>query len=129
MNEHERINNDFTTLFCDGRQLLDNGCSAVMNAQRDEAFAAFNRLGGVPCKKEDYCNLNLLPLFGKDYQIPLKYIHQEVDMNEAFRCSVTDLATNPVLTVNGWWFDGNEQSEIPDEVTTMQNSLRARIGK
>ena len=37
-------------------------------------------------------------------------------MNETFRCAVTDLVTTPVLTVNGWWFDGNPAAEIPEEV-------------
>ena len=46
----------------------------------------------------------------------LKYVSQEVDMNEAFRCSVTDLVTDPVLTVNGWWFEGNVRPEVAEEV-------------
>lgn len=59
---------------------------------------------------------NLLPVFGRDYNVVLKYIPQEVDMNEVFRCSVTNMATDPILTVNGWWFDGNLVSELPEEV-------------
>ena len=116
MNDFEKINTDLATLFREGRALLDAGNSAVMNGCREEAFRKFVDLGGIPNKQEDYIYLNLLPLFGKDYNVVLKYIRQEVDMNETFRCAVTDLVTTPVLTVNGWWFDGNPVAEIPEEV-------------
>lgn len=116
MGELEKINTDFATLFKEGRSQLDHGCGAVMNGRREEAFQRFMQLGGIPYKTEDYLYLNLLPLFGKDYNVVLKYIPQEVDMNETFRCAVTDLVTLPVLTVNGWWFDGNADPEVPEEV-------------
>ena len=116
MNDFEKINTDLATLFKEGRALLDAGNSAVMNGCREEAFRKFVDLGGIPNKQEDYIYLNLLPLFDKDYNVVLKYIRQEVDINETFRCAVTDLVTTPVLTVNGWWFDGNPAAEIPEEV-------------
>lgn len=112
----EKVNADFATLFKEGYARLENGCSAVMNAFRKEAFEQFIRLGGIPQKTEDYLYTDLLSVFDKDYQVVLKYIHQEADLNEAFRCAVTDLVTDPVLTVNGWWFDGNIKPELPEEV-------------
>lgn len=116
MSDLEKINTDFVTLFRDGYLLLEAGCSAVMNSCRKEAFEKFMQLGGIPHKTEDYTYTNLLPVMGKDYHVVLKYIPQEVDMNAAFRCSVTDLVTDPILTVNGWWFDGNITPELQDEV-------------
>lgn len=112
----EKINTDFATLFREGYPQLEQGCSAVMNSCRKEAFEKFVRLGGVPWKTEDYIYTNLLPVFEKDYHVVLKYIRQEVDLNETFRCAVTDLVTHPILTVNGWWFDGNPEPEIPEDV-------------
>ncbi|NCE71763.1 Fe-S cluster assembly protein SufD [Odoribacter sp. Z80] len=112
----EKINTDFATLFREGYSQLEQGCGAVMNGCRKEAFEKFVQLGGIPQKQEDYLYTDLLPVFNKDYRVVLKYIPQEVDMNETFRCAVTDLVTTPVLTVNGWWFDGNMVSEIPEEV-------------
>lgn len=112
----EKINTDFAALFKEGCPLLEKGCSAVMNGCRKEAFAKFQQLGGIPQGREDYLYTNLLPVFGRDYQVVLKYVPQEVDLNGTFRCAVTDLVTTPVLTVNGWWFDGNAVPEIPEEV-------------
>lgn len=112
----DKINTDFATLFEKGYALLETGCSAVMNGYRKEAFEKFVQLGGIPQKTEDYIYTDLLPVFERDYQVVLKYIRQEVDMNETFRCAVTDLVTDPILTVNGWWFDGNLEPELPEEV-------------
>ena len=86
MNDFEKINTDLATLFREGRALLDAGNSAVMNGCREEAFRKFVDLGGIPNKQEDYIYLNLLPLFGKDYNVVLKYIRQEVDMNDFPLC-------------------------------------------
>lgn len=116
MNEHKKINNDFAALFQEGRQKLDDGCGKAVNICREEAFAIFESLHGIPYRTEEYIYTDLLPVFGKDYQVVLKYVPQEVDLNETFRCAVTDLVTNPVLTVNGWYFDGNMKAEIPEEV-------------
>ncbi len=112
----EKINADFATLFREGYAQLEAGCGMGMNGVRKEAFKKFVELGGIPHKKEEYMYANLLPVFGRDYNVVLKYIPQEVDMNEVFRCSVTNMATDPILTVNGWWFDGNLVSELPEEV-------------
>lgn len=112
----EKINTDFATLFRDGQGLLEQGCGAIMNGYRKEAFEQFVKSGGIPQKKEDYIYTNLVPLFDKDYQVVLKNIRQEVDMNETFRCAVTDLETYPVLTVNGWWLEDNIEPGLPEEV-------------
>lgn len=112
----EKINTNFATLFREGYSQLEQGCSGVMNGCRKEAFEKFVQLGGIPQKTEDYMYADLLPVFGRDYHVVLKYIPQEVDMNEAFRCTVTDLVTYPVLTVNGWWLDENADPELPEEV-------------
>lgn len=116
MKELEKINSDFATLFKEGRALLDSGCGAVMNSQREPAFGKYQALGGIPYQVEDYMYTNLLPVFDRDYKVVLKYIRQDVNLNEVFRCSVTDLETIPVLTINGWYFEENIQSDIPDDV-------------
>ncbi len=116
MNGLEKVNADFVTLFRDGYVQLEAGCSAVMNGCRQEAFEKFIQSGGIPQNTEDYIYAYLIPVFNKDYRVVLKYIRQDVDINEVFRCTVTDLVTDPVLTVNGWWFDGNMKPELPEEV-------------
>lgn len=112
----ERINTDFARLFENGHSLLEKNCGSVMNGCRNNAFEKFVRLGGIPHNEEEYLYLNLLSMFGKDYQVILKDVNKEVDMNETFRCAVTDLDTYPVLTTNGWWHKENTRPEIPEEI-------------
>lgn len=116
MLEAEKINNDFSALFGQGKDLLCAGQGETVNGRREEAFSRFRALGGIPCRTEDYWYTNLLPVFSHDYKAVFKYIPQEVDLKEAFRCAVPDLATNLVLTVNGWYFDGNGKAEVPEGV-------------
>lgn len=116
MTEVEKINNDFAVLFREGRHLLEKECGKEVNACREEAFSRFGALGGIPFKTEDYLYTNLLPEFGRDYKVVLKYIPQDVDMREVFRCAVPELATDLILTVNGWYFRENTVAEVPEGV-------------
>ncbi len=116
MEELNKINSDFTTLFEEGRELLNTECGAVMNSQRDAAFRQFQQLGGIPCKVEDYIYTDLLPFFNRDYKVTLKNIRHEVDLKEIFRCSVKNMDTYPILTTDGWYFKGNAENIASDEM-------------
>lgn len=116
MTEIDKINNDFVSLFREGRSGLEAGCGREVNAFREEAFSKFLALGGIPFKTEDYLYTDLLPVFGKDYKIVLKYIPQDVNVKEVFHCAVPELATDLLLTVNGWYFKENEKAEVPEGV-------------
>lgn len=109
----DKINNDFVSLFKEGYSLIEAGCGREVNAFRKEAFDNFLALGGIPFKTEDYLYTDLLPVFGRDYKVVLKYIPQDVDVNEVFRCAVPELATDLIFTVNGWYFKENKKAEIP----------------
>ncbi|MCC8173605.1 MAG: Fe-S cluster assembly protein SufD, partial [Odoribacter sp.] len=69
MSDIAKINNDFATLFQEGKQLLEKEGGIALNSKREEAFKRFEELGGVPYKTEDYLYTNLLPVFDKDYHI------------------------------------------------------------
>lgn len=116
MSELGKINNDFVTLYKEGTHLLNDGCADVVNRQRDNAFARFVSLGGIPYKTEDYIYCDLLPVFGKDYKVVVKYIGQDVDLKEVFKCDVPDLHTNLVLTTNGWYFEQNDPCGMPEGI-------------
>ena len=63
MLEVEKINNDFSALFEQGKTLLCAGQGETVNAKRDEAFSRFKALGGVPYKTEDYLYTNFCRSF------------------------------------------------------------------
>ena len=129
MEKIEKINNDFKALFQEGRNLLREGCGEIMNRYREEAFRRFETIGGIPYKTEDYLYSNLLPVFDRDYKVVLKNIKQGVDLGEIFQCNVPDLNTNLVLTINGWFFDGNGKLELPEGVVVCSLSEASRKHK
>lgn len=116
MHEVEKINNDFSALFEQGKALLCEGQGKTVNSKREEAFLRFKTLGGIPYKTEDYLYTKLLPAFSRDYQAVFKYIAQEVDMKEVFQCAVPEMATNLILSVNGWYFEENEKAEVAEGI-------------
>lgn len=116
MAELEKINKDFITLFREGKHLLEEGSGSGINACREEALSRFEAWGGIPFKTEDYWYTNLMPVFDRDYNVVLKYIPQDVDMTEVFRCAVPELTTDLILTVNGWYFRQNRTADVPEGV-------------
>lgn len=116
MAEIEKINNDLEELFREGRALLEKGSGEAVNKKREAAVERFRTGGGVPYKTEDYLYTNLFPAFDRDYKVMFQYVPQEVDLNDVFQCAVSELTTNLLLTVNGWYFKGNKQLELPDGV-------------
>ncbi len=112
MVEVDKINNDFSVLFQEGRTLLDKDSATVVNEKRETAFEYFKKLGGIPYRTEEYLYTNLLPVFGRDYKVMFKGVQQETDLKEIFQCAVPDLDTDSVLIVNGWYYTGNV---LPEE--------------
>lgn len=116
MKEIDEINKDLISLYVQGEALLTEGCGARMNSVRKDAFEQFKVLGGIPHKTENYKYLNLLPLFDRDYKVVLKRNHHDVNMEEAFRCSVTNLESYPILTSNGRYYDKNIVVDAEEEI-------------
>ncbi len=106
----------YTSHYNEVKDLLFEGSSEVLNAQRNKAFQNFV-LQGIPTRKnENYKYTNLQPQFLPDY----KFIHQreqvEADLNEVFRCDVPQLDTHLTLLINGWYYQKNKEVGLPEGV-------------
>ncbi|MFA8435682.1 MAG: Fe-S cluster assembly protein SufD [Marinifilaceae bacterium] len=111
------INKDLNDLFEQGKELLLEGSSDLMNQKRREAFEQFSKLGVPTRADEKYKYTNLVPAFDHPYSVNLRYKAVDVDLNEIFTCDVPELDSNMVLLTNGWYYSKNrELSEIPKEV-------------
>ena len=115
MEKIDKINEDFSALFREGRDALREGTGAALNARRDEAFARFEAVG-VPYRQEDYRYANLLPVLERDYNVSLKYVPQDVDLSEVFQCNVPCLDTHLLLTINGRYWRENGSPDVPEGV-------------
>ncbi|QGY43558.1 Fe-S cluster assembly protein SufD [Maribellus comscasis] len=106
----------YTGHYNEVKDLLFEGSSHVLNAQRNKAFQDFV-MQGIPTRKnENYKYTNLQPQFLPEY----KFIHQreevEADLNEVFRCDVPQLDTHLTLLINGWYYQKNKEAELPEGV-------------
>ena len=84
------INKDFADLFEQGKELLSSGSSDHMNAAREKAFVQFQELGVPTRANENYKYTNLIPAFDHPYNVNLRYMQVDVDLNDIFQNS-TDL--------------------------------------
>lgn len=116
MGDIKKINKDFEDLFNAGKELLETGVHPLMNKKRNEAIKSFLEKG-IPHKHENYKYTDLSDTFDHDYKVVFKYLKQDVDLNEVFRCEVPDLDTHMILTTNGWYYLRNNQLEgLPEGV-------------
>ncbi|MEG1574341.1 MAG: Fe-S cluster assembly protein SufD [Bacteroidales bacterium] len=77
---------------------INRGSAAVMNAVREESFAAFQRFGIPSSKSENYRHVNLSDLYLPDYGLNLGRLNLSVT-KDVFRCSVSGLNTDVVYIV------------------------------
>ncbi|PKQ62704.1 Fe-S cluster assembly protein SufD [Labilibaculum filiforme] len=113
----DTINKDFANLFEQGKELLTNGSSNCMNKAREKAFVQFQKLGVPTRANENYKYTNLIPAFDHPYNVNLRYMEVDVDLNDIFQCDVPELDTNMVLLTNGWYYGNNKTlTELPKGV-------------
>lgn len=111
------INKDFADLFEQGKELLKDGSSDHMNVAREKAFVQFQEQGVPTRANENYKYTNLIPAFDHPYNVNLRYLQVDVDLNEIFQCDVPELDTNMVLLTNGWYYGNNKVlTELPEGV-------------
>jgi Fe-S cluster assembly protein SufD len=111
------INKDFADLFEQGKELLIKDSSDKMNETREKAFVQFQKSGVPTLANENYKYTNLIPAFHHPYNVNLRYLPVDVDLNKIFKCDVPELDTNMVLLTNGWYYGNNKElTELPKGV-------------
>jgi len=90
----------YIELYEQAQQMICEHSSAVMNAQRDEAFKRFAS-NGFPTKKvERYKYTDLQKLFEPDYGLNLNRLEIPVNPYKTFSCDVPNLSTSLFFVVN-----------------------------
>lgn len=90
----------YIELFRQCRQMLDAGSTPVLNALRDEAMAAFERLGLPTRKVERYKYTDVPAAFAPDYGLNLQRKDIPANVQDNFRCDVPNLSTHLIYSIN-----------------------------
>ena len=90
----------YIDLYKQGRTMICEHSSDVMNAVRDAAFERFASAGFPSRKVERYKYTDIQKLFAPDYGLNLNRLTIPVDPYKAFRCDVPNLSTSLYFVVN-----------------------------
>ncbi len=109
----ENINDRFLALFDDNRSQIELNGPAVVNGKRDEARAAFAKLGIPGRKVENYRYSDLQANFNGAWSVNFDVLDETVGNHELFHCSVPNLDVCTVVLVNGRFVSAQG---VPDKV-------------
>ena len=90
----------YKDLFKNQRDLIDNNSCAVLNAVRDEAFAALEEVDLPKKGDEDYEVTDEESIFAPDFGINFRRMDLGVNPSEAFRCEVPNMSTSLFFLAN-----------------------------
>ncbi len=101
-------------LFLENSSLLNEGAPDFLRKEREQAMAAFQRMGIPDRKVENYKYTDLTKLFSlENYNRAFSPTSFDFDMQEVFTCDVPEFDTHLIFHVNGWYFDKNNTGQFP----------------
>ena len=111
------VNNQYTDIYKECRDMLCQHSTEVMNAVRDQAFSDF-QAQGFPTRKVERCKYtDMEKLFEPDYGLNLKRLDIPVNPYNAFKCDVPNLSTSLYFIVNDAFYSKNDpKAPLPEGV-------------
>ena len=111
------VNNQYTDIYKECRDMLCQHSTEVMNAVRDQAFGDFQAQGFPTRKVERYKYTDMEKLFEPDYGLNLKRLDIPVNPYNAFKCDVPNLSTSLYFIVNDAFYSKNDpNAPLPEGV-------------
>ncbi|MBR5860252.1 MAG: Fe-S cluster assembly protein SufD [Bacteroidaceae bacterium] len=108
---------EYITLFEQNRELLDTPCAAMLNNERDCAFAKFKTAGLPGIKDENWLHTNVAKRFATNYGMNLGRVATGTNVQEIFTCDVPNLKTHRAYIVNDSFMqDNSSASTLPHGV-------------
>ena len=107
----------YLDLFHEQRALLEGHSTPQLNALRDAAAAAFERMGFPSRKVERYRYTDVAEAFAPNYGLNLSRLRIPVNPYEAFRCDVPNLSTSVYFVVNDSFYrEALPKAQLPEGV-------------
>ena len=112
-----RPEQQYIDLFSQYEAMICQHSSSVMNANRSQAFADFERLGFPTRKEEKYRYTEVGELFAPDYGMNLKRLELSVNPYDVFKCDVPNMSTSLYFVVNDIFFKHSKATpQLPEGV-------------
>ena len=104
----EEIEKQYIELYDQNIVQLAAQSTPVVNSHRDKSFKSFQKLGIPSDRNEDYKYTNIQPFLRGTFEF--NFIHQDVEaqLDDVFRCDVSDLDSYSVYMINGWYSKKNK---------------------
>ncbi|MCD8044767.1 MAG: Fe-S cluster assembly protein SufD [Tannerellaceae bacterium] len=107
----------YIDVFTQYADLINQHSADVLNAKRQDAFQAFERLGYPSKDEEDYKYTDVAKAFAPDYGLNLNRLVIPVNPYDVFRCDVPNLSTALYFVINDSFYDRIAPSiEYPEGV-------------
>ena len=107
----------YIDIFSQYEAMICQHSSAVMNANRSQAFADFERLGFPARKEEKYRYTEMGDLFAPDYGMNLNRLELPVNPYDVFKCDVPNMSTSLYFIVNDVFYKHSRTAvQLPEGV-------------
>ena len=106
----------YIDFFQENKEKISANCSSQLNAYREAAFEAFQRLGFPAYQSEDFRHTNIPELLSPDFGFYLDNSKRDADLFKRFRCNVSNLFPHTHFILNGHFHKGEGQHPLPSGV-------------
>jgi len=110
------LQEELTNLYNDRSETIKKESSELINSFRNKAFEDFQRLGIPTRKNEQYKYTDLMNYLAGDYTYEIAPAKLSVKLEELFKCDIPELDTHIVLVLNGFYYNQNSFSALPEGI-------------
>lgn len=110
------LQEELTSLYSTHAKDINKDSSELINSFRSKALEDFKRLG-IPTKKNEYYKYtDLMNYLAGDYSYEIAPANFTVKLEELFKCDIPSLDTHIVLVLNGFYYDQQTFTDLPQGV-------------
>jgi len=106
----------YIDFFKENRGLIEQSCSPLLNARREEAFDAFQQSGFPTYKSEDYQHTDIAEHLSVDFGFYLDSRKVPEDIGQVFRCNIPNLNSYHHFIINGFYRKKKDNPAFPEGV-------------
>jgi Fe-S cluster assembly protein SufD len=92
-------------LFDENIEKISRHDYSTLRGRREQAIAEFSKSGFPDRKMEDWRYTDLRKTFSGNYSTIFEPSHEEVSIDQVFKCNIHDLETDQISLLNGWYID------------------------